>query len=196
MGQVHAAALNVAPGHDPVEAVGAPAHPGPALAIPPSEAVIAEGLRVSLRVMLARFPGLQRSDAEDLAQELAVEFWRHHETVKSPEAWFRACAVKKAQRFLSRRRFNDTLDCVAITAAPAEPLRELAIQQLYFTLENRCRRLLGLVVFAGCRPEELAATDDPTGRTVYRRTARCLKVLRSRWLRVTNLLKSQASVTP
>ena len=148
-----------------------------------SDAILAEGLRVALRVMLARFPGLQETDAQDIAQELAVEFWLHRDTVKSPAGWFRACAVHRAQRFLSRRRFNDTLDSAANAPEPAAAIREHAIQQIFFTMQNRCRRLLGLVVIAGCRPEELAAGSDRTARSVYQNTARCLKTLRSRWLR-------------
>ena len=147
--------------------------------------IIADGLRIALRVMLSRFPGLQEADAKDLAQELAVEFWLHRESVKSPEAWFRACAVHKAQRFLARRRFNSPLDGVPDPTGPSAAPREPALQQVYFTMQSRCRRLLGLVVIAGCRPEELAANGGPSVRTVYQNTARCLKTLRLRWLRLT-----------
>ena len=143
------------------------------------EARLRDCLRIGLAAIRARYPGFPTGDAEDIVQELAVAYLEDPLRVRVPEAWFFACAVRRAERFLRGRRRSAPLHKGLPAADPDWESRFVA-WRLLLTLRPESRALLCRLFIAGFSAREIAAAKGCTPQAIYLRAAKDLKRLLAR----------------
>lgn len=144
---------------------------------------IERGLAVARRV-LRTFSDISAEDADDLVQEMTISYWEHRSGVMNIEAWFFICTRNLAYRFVIRRHRRPRLvplESATLSQPPAQESCDPFLQQLFFTLSDHCRRLLGCLVVQEWTPKELAEATGRKPRDLVSMGSRCLKALRARW---------------
>lgn len=143
---------------------------------------LSDGLRIAYRT-LRSFRSLSREDAEDLSQQVAMTFLLRRDQIQQPEAWFFTCAREEALSLLRGRQRRDRL---SIRLPPEEETtpppdgRRLDCQRLYYTLGERCRKLLGSLYLDGQSLRDVAGRLGRPLTEVFRQKQRCIKTLQSR----------------
>ena len=146
-------------------------------ASPCDEDLLRECVRVGLAAIRSRYSRVPLADAEDIVQDLVVSYLECPERIKVPEAWFFACAARRAHRFLLSRR-------MIVPIPPDLAARETGWEarfisrQLLLSRRAVSRVLLGRLFIAGFTAREIARAETCTTRSVEQHAAKLLKVLR------------------
>jgi RNA polymerase sigma factor (sigma-70 family) len=146
------------------------------------EQELSAGRDIVLGTLRKYFSRLPREEAEDIAQELCVAYWRQRDRIRVYQAWFYTAARSRAVSAL--RRHQPVGEVEDHHLPPQEPpdARHETVRQLFFTLRDHSRQLLGCLLIAGWTPQELAAAAGRNVRALNEQRARCLKTLRQRWM--------------
>ena len=138
------------------------------------------------RLLDARYSRIPESDREDLVQEVLIDYWRRSDRILHPEAWAYAALRSRVATWTRTRKLSEQPPAAAASATEqsADDLASSAdaVRQLFFTLEARCREVLGRIYCGGFTIRRLADVTREDHRAIARRRARCLKVLKSKLL--------------
>ncbi len=164
-------------------------HPGGALAeAVPSESddglerELSTGRDIVLATLRKYFSRLPREEAEDIAQELCIAYWHQRSRIRVYQAWFYTAARSRAISALRRHQPVGEVGDHHLPPLPPPDARHETVRQLFFTLRDHCRQLLGCLLIAGWTPQELATAAGRNVRALNEQRARCLKTLRRRWM--------------
>ena len=132
-----------------------------------------------------------RSLAEEVAQEVFLEFHRNRDAVESPDHirhWLRRAAVHRSIDQVRRLRLHPrlALDEVAEPAAPSEPgdpMLSARLQRLVASLPPRARMVVILRYQEDLDPVDIATLLDMPVRTVKSHLQRSLALLRGKLAR-------------
>lgn len=139
------------------------------------------GREIVLATIRKHFSRLPWEDAENIAQDICIDYWQQRSRIRVYQAWFYAAARNGAVSALRRKRpSREMTDGDATTAEPMNARQE-AIRQLFLNLQGHCRQLLGCLVIAGWSLPELAKAVSRDVNRLNRQRARCLNLLRERW---------------
>ena len=129
-----------------------------------------------------------RATAEELAQEVFLELYRHWDDIQSPEHrvhWLRKVASRRCIDQTRRRKYRNHLHLEEVpepfTLMPAtDPLLKRYIEQLLGKLPETPRMIMILRYQEGLEPSEIAELLDMPVSTVKSNLHRSLAVLRRR----------------
>lgn len=140
------------------------------------------GRNIALATITKYFSRLPREEAEDIAQDLCIAYWQQRSRILVFQAWFYTAARSRAISAL--RRHQPAREVTEKDASTAEPpdVRQEAIRQIFFTLRDHCRQLLGCLVIAEWSLPKLAKAISRDVERLNEQRSRCLKLLRHRWL--------------
>lgn len=142
------------------------------------------------------FRNIPLEDAEDAFQELLLSYWAHQDRIICPEAWFFACARRKAHRLVTRRHGTEVLDEQTPSRSTLPNPDIWKVQQVFFGMSEHCRKILGCLVAQEWTVEELAAATRRKPRDLVAMGSRCLKSLQSRWQKLTAAGNETPTVRP
>jgi RNA polymerase sigma-70 factor, ECF subfamily len=132
-----------------------------------------------------------RSAAEELAQDVFLQLYRHLDRLESADHvtfWLRRVTAHRCIDHKRRRRFPVlSLDSVAEPAAPsspADPLLARRLRALVSALPDHARIAVVLRYQEDLTPEEIARVLDRPVATVKSQLQRALKTLREKVLHV------------
>ena len=132
-----------------------------------------------------------RSAAEELAQDVFLQLYRHLDRLESADHaafWLRRVTSHRCIDYRRRRRFSfRSLDTIAEPAAHpphADPLLTRRLRALVGELPDHARIAVVLRYQEDLTPEEIACVLDRPVATVKSQLQRALKTLRAKVLRV------------
>jgi len=132
-----------------------------------------------------------RAAAEELAQDVFLQLYRHLDSLQSAEHvtyWLRRVTSHRCIDHQRRRRFPFlNIDSVAEPAAPsspADPILSRRLRALVHELPAHARIAVVLRYQEDLTPEEIARVLDRPVATVKSQLQRALKTLRAQMLRV------------
>ena len=108
-----------------------------------------------------------------------MNYLENRARVRVTEAWFFACAIRHAQRFLLSRRMTETIPADMPVPETGWEQRFIS-RQLLLPRRANSRTLLGRLFIAGFSAREIAAADHCTPRSVEPHAAKLLNKLRAR----------------
>ena len=158
------------------------------MAPPPSSEWLAEALSNALPQVQSVFRRFHVpvADRDDVLHDALLALLRNSESVEDPPAWLVGTLKFKCLRYWrSRRRcLYDAVDRGLLesldTPARECPERDAANSELHAALakiDRRCRNVLELRYFAGCKAKELAERTGYRASSVGKITSRCIGAL-------------------
>lgn len=160
---------------------------------PPTPRQIAEGVLLDpgrrsrlIGFAASRF-GIERTDAEDLLQEMALELLRQRGYVRHPDGFVFAAFRARCARFMeTRRRRLERLrsrmpqdEAIPDPRGPERMDRDVALREALNGISSSCRRLLCAYYIEGQSLNETAEGLTLSYSVVSRRISRCLERLRA-----------------
>ena len=132
-----------------------------------------------------------RSAAEELAQDVFLQLYRHFDALQSADHvtfWLRRVTAHRCIDYRRRRRFPllslDRIPEPAAACPLADPLLARRLRRLVSELPGRARIAVILRYQEDLTPEEIARVLDRPVATVKSQLQRALKTLRAKVLRV------------
>lgn len=127
--------------------------------------------------------GIDRSDAEDLIQETALEIARSASLISSPEGYAFQVFHNRCARFLERRVrrggvFVRPRDCEMRPAPDAKLDERLFVREAFARISASCRLLLASYYVDGASLKETAARSGHSPKQVWKRLSGCLRKLK------------------
>jgi len=132
-----------------------------------------------------------RAAAEELAQDVFLQLYRHLDSLQSAEHvtyWLRRVTSHRCIDHQRRRRFPflslDRISEPAAPSSPADPILSRRLRALVHELPAHARIAVVLRYQEDLTPEEIARVLDRPVATVKSQLQRALKTLRAQMLRV------------